>query len=179
MRCKAANVLLGKRVLQSIFLDVAYGLHCLHTHNPPIIHRDISAPNVLLKHRDNGCWQAKISDFGSANLLPDAQTLGEGAIIYTAPEVFPKSDGTPQPVQTTKIDIYSYGRMLCEAIAAELPTSSRYPHMLETVSGKWEALHNLIEWCTEQCPTVRPTAVEIIDELNRIPRPPLRSQISV
>ena len=179
MRCKTQNVSLGKHVLQSIFLNVAYGLHCLHTHDPPIIHRDISAPNILLKRMGNGCWLAKISDFGSANLLPNAQTLGEGAIIYTAPEVFPRADGTEQPVQTPKIDIYSYGRMLCEVIAGELPTSDRYPHMLKTVLDKWDAMHRLIGRCTQHCPTARPTTVDIIDELNRIPRPPLRSQISV
>ena len=179
MRCKSQNLSLGKHVLQSIFLDVAHGLHCLHTHNPPIIHRDISAPNVLLKRTGNGCWWAKISDFGSANLLPDAQTPGEGAIIYTAPEVFPCSDGTEQPVQTPKIDIYSYGKMICEVIAAELPTSARYQHMLKMVLDKWDAMHRLIERCTQHCPTARPTTIYIIDELNRIPRPPLRSQTSM
>ena len=178
MRCKTASITLGKHVLQSIFLDVAYGIHCLHTHNPPIIHRDISAPNILLKRRENCCWLAKISDFGSANLLPGAQTPGEGAIIYTAPEVFPQPDGVEQPVQTPKIDIYSYGRMLCEVIAAELPTNTRYQYMLQVVSDKWEALHGVIEWCTQHCPTARPSTVEIIDELNRIPTPPLRSQTS-
>ena len=179
MRCKANSVTLSKHVLHSIFLDVAYGLHFLHTHNPLIIHRDISAPNVLLKCTGNGCWLAKISDFGSANLLKDAQTPGEGAIIYTAPEVFPCAYGTEQSIQTAKIDIYSYGKMLCEAIAAELPTSCRYQHILQTVSEKWDAIHGLIGWCTKHYPTARPSAVEIIDELNRIPRPPLRSQTSV
>ena len=32
----------------SILLDVSYGLLYLHSHTPPIIHRDLSANNVLL-----------------------------------------------------------------------------------------------------------------------------------
>ena len=40
--------------LISIFRDVAYALHYLHQHRQPIIHRDVSAPNVLLKTLQNG-----------------------------------------------------------------------------------------------------------------------------
>ena len=46
----------------------------------------MSAPNVLLKALPSGMWRAKVSNFGSANLARLAQTMGEGAIIYAAPE---------------------------------------------------------------------------------------------
>ena len=179
-RCHTENIVFGKHVLQSIFLDVAYGLHCLHTHNGPIIHRDLSAPNVLLKRLPNAhgcsCWLAKVSDFGSANLVQYAHTPGEGAILYSAPEVFPQTDPSrEQPIQTTKLDVYSYGVLLCEVIAAELPTTNRYQSMLKVVGEKWIAMRDLIVQCTQTSATARPTAAEIIDELNRIPRPPLRT----
>ena len=67
-----------------IFHDVAYALHYLHEHEEPIIHRDVSAPNVLLEALPGGTWRAKVCDFGSANLAQLSWTLGEGAIIYTA-----------------------------------------------------------------------------------------------
>ena len=59
-----------------VFLDVAYALHYLHDRQEPIIHRDISAPNVLLKALPNGLWRAKVSDFGSANLARHSVTAG-------------------------------------------------------------------------------------------------------
>ena len=49
----------------SILLDVSYGLLYFHTHTPPIIHRDLSASNILLTTD----LRAKIADLGVAKLL--------------------------------------------------------------------------------------------------------------
>lgn len=46
-------------VMICIFSDVAYALHYLHEQLPPIIHRDISAPNVLLKRLSSHVFRAK------------------------------------------------------------------------------------------------------------------------
>ena len=47
-----ANFLDEQKIPLSIklsnLLDVSYGLLCFHTHTPPIIHRDLTANNVLL-----------------------------------------------------------------------------------------------------------------------------------
>ena len=52
----------------SIAIDVACALNYLHHMTPdPIIHRDLSSANVLLKPTPNGGWLAKVSDYGSAN----------------------------------------------------------------------------------------------------------------
>ena len=56
---------LSVRTKLSILCDVANGLTCLHTHKPPIIHRDLTANNVLL---DSGP-RAKIADFGNSQIL--------------------------------------------------------------------------------------------------------------
>jgi len=69
----------------SVSLDVARALSYLHKKKPPILHRDVSSPNVLLWRRDNQ-WRAKLSDYGTANFLQDTMTANPGAPNYSAPE---------------------------------------------------------------------------------------------
>ena len=61
----------------NIMLGIARGLSYLHEEvQPPIIHRDIKAPNILLDKDLN----PKIADFGLAFLFPDS----EGQSHYTS-----------------------------------------------------------------------------------------------
>ena len=156
--------------LVSIFCDVAYALHYLHQHSQPIIHRDVSAPNVLLKSLRSGGYQAKVSDFGSANLVKQATTAGAGAIVYCAPEMFPNEDISvpPQP-QTTKVDVFSYGIVMLEVIVKEMPTPSTRYAMLQQVKGKWTLMYELIVQCTKPLPCDRPAMADILNKFNRIP----------
>ena len=50
---------------QSLLTDVARGLLHLHTRDPPVVHRDLSARNVLL----TSSLVAKISDLGNARIV--------------------------------------------------------------------------------------------------------------
>ena len=152
----------------SIFLDVAYALHYLHQHHQPIVHRDISAPNVLLKALQNGVYQAKISDFGSANLAKQAQTAGAGAIAYCAPEMFPGELTTRPEPQTTKVDVFSYGILMLEVLAKEMPTPETRFSMQQKLNSEQESMHQLIVKCTELVPSNRPSMSKILKELNRI-----------
>ena len=155
-----------------VFLDVAYGLHYLHDRQEPIIHRDVSAPNVLLKALPNGMWRAKVSDFGSANLARLSVTAGDGAIIYTPPEAFPQTNPyAPRIPHTTKIDVYSFGIVMCEVITAEQPDPELYLERLQQVRRMSVPLHTLIVTCTNRSPEGRPTMANVIDELNKIPHP--------
>ena len=155
-----------------IFLDVSYGLHYLHDRQEPIIHRDVSAPNVLLQALPNGMWRAKVSDFGSANLARLSKTAGEGAIIYTAPEAFPQTDpDAPEIPHSTKIDVFSFGIVMCEVITAQMPKPELYRRRLEQVKGHSVPLHSLIVSCTKRNPDDRPTMAHVLDELNKIPQP--------
>ena len=93
----------------SLLTDVARGLLYLHTRNPPIVHRDLSARNVLL----TSSLVAKISDLGNArivNLQPGqlARTLTRvpGAQLYMPPELFDQ-----QSRYGPQLDIFSFGHL--------------------------------------------------------------------
>ena len=155
----------------SIFCDVAFALHYLHSHLPLIIHRDVSTPNVLLQALPNRGWLAKVSDFGSANLAELAHTIGEGAIVFTAPEALPHTDlDTDPPKETTKMDVFSYGVLMCEVLIREPPFTHNYlRNTLQRLQHRPE--HGLILRCIKRSPKDRPSMAEVLDELYKLPHP--------
>ena len=66
-----------------ISLDISYGMRYLHSHVPSIIHRDISAKNILI-----GGSRAKIADLGQAKIFGTSalsrQTSMPGAMVSHA-----------------------------------------------------------------------------------------------
>ena len=66
LRSAYEKALVPSHSLLSIFIDTARALDYLHRHHEPIIHRDVSSANVLLKQQQNEKWIAKLSDLGSA-----------------------------------------------------------------------------------------------------------------
>ena len=159
---------LERSTMLSIFCDVAYALHYLHDQREAIIHRDISAPNILLKILPNGLFKAKVSDLGSANLVTQSKTAGAGAIIYTAPEMFPQDISSAQPPQTTKVDVFSFGILLLEVVSKAIPTTDIRHSLLQSLKAKWERIYDLIVHCTKQSPSDRPTMRIILNILNRM-----------
>ena len=140
-------------------VDILHGVACalnyLHKLREPIIHRDVSSPNVLLRAARNDKWTPKLTDFGSANLARYSQTLGEGAIIYSAPETFPPSLQSPNSLpQTTKIDVYSFGVLTGELLTEQLPNPSTLHSTTETVGAEWPDLHTLMVSCLKHSPLI-------------------------
>ncbi len=154
----------------SIFMDIALALDYLHQRYDPIIHRDVSAPNVLLQRMPNHQWKGKVSDLGSANFLQHAHTMGEGAIIYSPPEVMPQAADpfNPPPRQSVKIDVYSYGIVLCEVTASRFPSAEHYRDMILQVQREQPVMCELIVRCTKREPSHRPSMAQVMVELNKI-----------
>ena len=144
----------------SILRDVSAALNYLHLQTNPIIHRDVSSANVLLLALPNNKWRGKLSDFGSANLVQHASTPGPGAAMYTAPEVFRGEQ------QSTKMDTFSFGKLLCEVFTNRLPDPGAFPSMLQSMAKDWPLMHQLISSCVQQDPNKRPAMSYIVDQLN-------------
>ena len=101
---------------RSILHDVACGISFLHCHTPPIIHRDLSARNVLL----NEGMVAKIADLGMARIVPglraSTMTKAPGASIYMPPEAL--EDKSRYDVT---IDIFSLGVLTIFTLSQMFP----------------------------------------------------------
>ena len=68
----------------SMLCNVVEAMVYLHSMDPPIIHRDLKAKNVLL----NGQGVAKLTDFGvSRETSEDTMTAEIGTVAWIAPEV--------------------------------------------------------------------------------------------
>ena len=142
--------------IKSISLDVARGLNYLHLKTPnAIIHRDVSSANVLLWMENGSVRRAKISDYGSANFTQACNTENPGAPLYAAPEA-KKAKHSP------KIDVFSYGLLVCETYNCELPhpePSKRTAQIRRIKNGK---IKRLVIQCIEMDPQQRPTMQKVI-----------------
>ena len=152
---------LSREHILSIAMDVACALNYLHHLIPdPIIHRDLSSANVLLKPTHNGGWLAKVSDYGSANFQQQLQTQNPGSPVYAAPE------SNNPALQSPKMDIYSFGVLLIEMCTCEFPAPECRPDLIESIH--YPQLVQLISWCLNEDRNQRPTAVQVIDCLHTL-----------
>ena len=149
----------------SIFSEVASALNYLHLQRSTIIHRDVSSANILLQRKPEDLWRAKLSDFGSANLMRLCSTVGPGTIVYAAPEVRTEISWLPQ---TPKVDVYSFGVMLAEVLLCQFPSVEELPAMLDTVSVVWPNAYPLVRSCTRESPVDRPTMASVLEQLKQI-----------
>ena len=161
--------LTDKSTKLSVLRDTAAGLNYLHCHPDEIIHRDVSSANVLLESRGPNKWRAKLSDFGSANVARDAFTQAPGAAVYSAPEslVSLVLDDSEKKPQTTKMDVFSYGVLLCEVMSCSFPNSEKFRTMLRSVSDSSPSIGLLIQNCIKKLPQDRPTMKQVIKQLDK------------
>ncbi|XP_057534961.1 calmodulin-binding receptor-like cytoplasmic kinase 2 isoform X1 [Amaranthus tricolor] len=101
-----------------ISVDVAHAITYLHTYNdPPIIHRDIKASNILITEK----LRAKVADFGLARFVPEVpdvthiSTQIKGTAGYLDPEYMKSYQ------LTEKSDVYSFGILLVELMTGRHP----------------------------------------------------------
>ena len=144
-----------------ILNDIASALHFLHTRPDPVIHRDVSSANVLLKALYNGEWLAKLGDLGTAKIQQQAATAGPGAIAYGAPEAADFTKHSP------KMDVYSYGVLMLEVLTKTHPFQI-VDALKAQVQQQFPQYHQLVTSCTNHQSSNRPTMYDVIDQLDRI-----------
>ena len=109
----------------AICMQVVSGMLFLHQHNPQILHRDLTAKNVLMNK--DGCI-AKISDLGQAKFRPSSvmylSTEAPGCLLYMPPECLVetnKSSGAKARF-TDKGDIFSLGVLMLQVATQDPPS---------------------------------------------------------
>jgi len=144
----------------SISLDVARALNYLHLMQPnPIIHRDITSASVLLELKHSNSWRAKVSDYGSVNLLERLKTAAPGNPTYAAPEAGNAA------LQSPKMDIFSFGILLVEMCSAQFPDLADREHLITSIQQP--NFVALIQHCLAEDSNARPSASDIVTELSR------------
>ncbi|KAA8517619.1 hypothetical protein F0562_015093 [Nyssa sinensis] len=172
-----------------IALGAAKGILYLHTEaDPPIIHRDIKANNILLDSK----LTAKVSDFGISKLAPvsDARgvqtahvsTVVKGTPGYLDPEYFLTHK------LTEKSDVYSLGIVFLELLTGMQPISHG-KNIVREVNAACHSgmMFSIIDWsmgpypsecikrfmalalkCSDDETKVRPSMLEVVRELENI-----------
>ncbi|XP_020575317.1 probable serine/threonine-protein kinase WNK4 isoform X2 [Phalaenopsis equestris] len=103
------------RAVKSWARQILDGLQFLHSHNPPVIHRDLKCDNVFV----NGhLGQVKIGDLGLAAVLRGSQSAHSviGTPEFMAPELYEED-------YNELVDIYSFGMCVLEMLTTEYPYS--------------------------------------------------------
>lgn len=152
---------------------IAAGMAFMHQTN--VIHRDLKTENIMLDKDFN----PKIADFGFSKIFQEGtqneiqQTVGIGTPAYMAPEAFDSEH------YSNKVDVFSYAIILYELLTSKKPWGddpklTLYTLALKIKEGKRpnivrneipEKYQELIEKCWDNNPEVRPSFIEIVNDM--------------
>ncbi|KDO40445.1 hypothetical protein CISIN_1g004564mg [Citrus sinensis] len=110
--------------------QILRGLLYLHSHDPPVIHRDLKCDNIFVNGNQG---EVKIGDLGLAAILRKSHAAHcVGTPEFMAPEVY-------EEAYNELVDIYSFGMCILEMVTFEYPYSEcTHPAQIykKVVSGK-------------------------------------------
>ena len=183
------NILLDVKV--HLLTGTARGVVYLHSHTPPIAHRDLTARNILI---DSGLT-AKIADLGVARMvniqpgqLAATMTAGPGKNLYMPPETVQEEGATRY---NTAIDIFSFGVVSLFTLTQTLPKDlkpltnhdpatqtivgrseiERRKHYIQSMKAALGETHPLVKLtldCLEHLSEDQPSALEVLSQLEVI-----------
>ena len=174
-----------------LLIGTGQGVVYLHSHTPPIAHRDLTARNILI---DSG-MNAKIADLGVAKMvniqpgqLAATMTNAPGNNLYMPPEAVQEEGATRY---NTAIDIFSFGVVslftLTQTFPKDLKPASFFDPVTRRVLGRTEIerrdeyvklmtvalgqTHQLVKLtldCLEFLPEDRPPAQVVLRQLEEV-----------
>ena len=174
-----------------LLTGTARGVVYMHSHTPPIAHRDLTARNILI---DSGL-DAKIADLGVAKMvniqpgqLAATMTAGPGNNLYMPPETVQEEGATRY---NTAIDIFSFGVVSLFTLTQTFPKDLKPPnyhdpvtrrvlgrteierreHYIQPMQAALGETHPLVKLtldCLEYLPEDRPSAMEVLRRLNEV-----------
>lgn len=103
------------RAIKNWARQILEGLVYLHSHDPPVIHRDLKCDNIFV----NGhLGKVKIGDLGLAAILRGSQSAHSviGTPEFMAPELYEEH-------YNELVDVYSFGMCVLEMLTSEYPYS--------------------------------------------------------
>ncbi|XP_075642740.1 serine/threonine-protein kinase EDR1 isoform X2 [Castanea sativa] len=155
-------------------LDVAKGMNYLHTSHPPIVHRDLKSPNLLVDKN----WVVKVCDFGLSRtkhhtFLSSQSTAGTPE--WMAPEVLRNERANE------KCDVYSFGIILWELSTLRIPWKGLNPmqvvgavgfqnRRLEIPEEVDPVVAQIICDCWQTDPDLRPSFSQLMSSLRHLQR---------
>jgi eukaryotic-like serine/threonine-protein kinase len=171
-RMRAAGLLRDRDVAE-IAADLSDAL--AHAHARGVVHRDVKPENVIVRDDEAGGQRAKLMDFGIARIAgaPTLTATGEvvGTLAYMSPE---QADGTFAGPES---DVYALALTAYECWSGENPVAADSPaQTVRRIGAELPPLRayrpdlpapisDAIDACLAPEPGLRPTAIELRDQL--------------
>ena len=179
--CTKQKYIIPLPIKLSILQDVTNGLLHLHSLAPPIIHRDLTAVNILL----TSDMRAKIADLGVSKVFDLKQmqvlkvkqmTKAPGTPAYMPPEAL-----MPEPKYDVNLDIFSFGVLALYIANQEFPDPyevllttgvvrqksvqiSKRQHWIDKM-GEDHLLYPIVVQCLQDLPEARPTTRKLWEDI--------------
>ena len=174
------------RTKLSILCDIANGLTCLHNHRPVIVHRDLTANNVLL----NSQLKAKIADFGNSRIF-DTHTMipGVSGSLQEPLDYNPFEGHEEMSECSPSIDVFQFGHLALFTVIqtpvrpllaqtytdektrlcarSEVERRQPFVEKAEQLLSKTHSLVVLIKQCLHNNPAVRPSSRNLLTTLQK------------
>ena len=172
---QAREVWQSRKMRLKTAFDIALGMQYLHSVMPPIIHRDLRSPNILMaSFSEHDAVVAKVADFGLSRVLGSTMVGGEFNPHWVSPEILNEEE------YSTPSDVYSFG-IICWEIATQRRPFEDYDDQFRNpfefkeaiISGLRPSVREnhgdpfvkMLQRCWTHCPMDRPSFSAIVAEV--------------